>query len=76
MIREEAQDFGRWLAVDADGSAHVFRKKPVVIAGRWVPDKFPTGCVRACVDAGELPTFEGKLFKRTTTKGKHSWEIQ
>lgn len=76
MIRKEAEEFGRWLAVDNDGTAHVFRQQPTNIAGKWVPDSFPTGCVKACVPAGNLSNFSGQLFKRRTRQGEHTWEIQ
>lgn len=72
MIQNE--EFGRWLAVDKSGSAHLFKKKPVMIDGLWVPDDFPTGFGQACIKAGVLPHLKGKLFKRRTDGGEYKWE--
>lgn len=72
MIKNEG--FGRWLAVDNSGSAHVFKKEPLKMDGLWVPDKFPSTFARACIDAGQLPHLSGKLFKRRTESGEYKWE--
>jgi hypothetical protein len=77
MIDQEAQEFGKWLAVDDDGTAHVFRKKPTEkIRGKWITTNFESGVQRACVSAGTVPNFEGKLLKRKKRDGEFSWTIQ
>ena len=57
LEKEEALDWGKYVGVDDDGSARVFKKEPVKIGKTWVPDKFPgkmyPGCYRMNVEYPE-----------------------
>jgi hypothetical protein len=76
MIPEEAEKHGKWLAVDPDGSARVFRCRPEMIAGMWVPSEFKSDFAPACVDAGRFPGMEGRLMRRRRKGGEYRWEIE
>lgn len=65
VTRKQALEHFRWLAVDEDGSARVFEKKPVKVENTWVPDEFPSNGYPACYRVeGDFEDKSGRLLKK------------
>lgn len=71
LTESEALDWGKYLAIDPDGSARVFKHEPIKVGGRWVPDKFPGKMAPACypVDEEYEDHLEGRLLERKISGG-------
>lgn len=77
LTEESALGWGRWLGIDEDGSARVFKKEPIKIKGRWVPDKFPNQMLCSCyaVEMEYPEHMHGKKMKRRRQKGEKFYEL-
>lgn len=78
LTKTEALKWGKWIGIDDDGSARVFKKKPVKIAKTWVPDEFPDkmypGCYRVETEYPEH--LHGSLLKRKKSDGEKAFVPQ
>jgi len=66
FITDDALDWGKYVGIDEDGTARVFKKKPIKIGKVWVPDKFPKQMYPACYEMKtEYPEhLHGRKLKR------------
>lgn len=77
ISKEDALSWGRWIGIDQDGSARVFKKEPMKIKGKWVPDKFPKQMYPSCYPVEmEYPDhMDGKKLKRRKQDGEKFYEL-
>ena len=66
ISEDDALDWGKYVGIDEDGTARVFKKEPIKIRKVWVPDKFPKQMYPACYEMKtEYPEhLHGKKLKR------------
>lgn len=71
----EALSWGKYVGVDDDGTARVFKKEPVKAGGTWIPDKFPDKMYPACYPMEtEYPErYHGKLLVRKSSNNEKSY---
>jgi hypothetical protein len=76
ISEEEALGWGKYVGIDEDGSARVFKKEPIKIGSTWVPDKFPSKMYPACYRMNvEYPEhMHGKKLKRRKQDGEKFYE--
>lgn len=74
--KESALDWGKWVGIDEDGSARVFKKEPIKIGKTWVPDKFPGKMYPACyrIETEYPEHMHGKKLKRRKQDGEKFYE--
>jgi hypothetical protein len=72
LTEQESLDWGKWLAVDDDGSARVFKSKPMKVSGYWITRDFPKKMYAACyrVEGSFNEYWSGTLFE----KSKNGWK--
>jgi hypothetical protein len=72
LTKKQALDWGKYVGVDDDGSARVFKKEPVKAGGTWIPDKFPSQMYPACYRLEETfpERFHGRKLVRTSEDGE------
>ncbi len=75
ISEEEALDWGKYVGVDEDGTARVFKKEPVKAGDTWIPDKFPKKMYPACYRMQtEYPErYHGKKLVRKSSGGEKSY---
>jgi hypothetical protein len=75
LTEGESLDWGKYVGIDEDGSARVFKKEPVKIGDVWAPDEFPAqgqpGCYR--INAEYPESKHGRLLKRKKSGGEKSF---
>lgn len=72
LTKQEALDWGKYVGVDEDGTARVFKKEPVKAGDTWIPDKFPSQMYPACysIDVNYEPHLHGRMLKREREDGE------
>jgi len=50
LSEQEALGWGKYVGIDEDGTARVFKKDPVKAGDTWIPDKFPSKMYPACYE--------------------------
>jgi len=72
LTRAKALKWGKWIGIDDDGSARVFKKKPVKIGSTWVSDEFPGKMYPACyrLEDDYKDHLHGCLLRRDTKNGE------
>jgi hypothetical protein len=70
LTEHEALDWGKYVGVDEDGSARVFKKQPVKAGDTWIPNKFPDKMYPACYRLeNDYPEYSGQLLVRKSKNG-------
>jgi hypothetical protein len=72
LSESEALDWGRYLAVDEDGSSFVFKKEPQKLGGRWFTRDFPKEAYPACFPV-EGNFESGTLYRKEKDSSGEFW---